>query len=267
MNFRFEPDLTNFDIVNISRRNAAYAEKIITMIVFEPAGQPFRSGIRAAAHELDRRYQLSEPGKRTLDRAVYTAHGKMGCMTPNQYWVPGMLAPMPMMGKYFVYYGVEFLEPRELGRRCVQRMVYEFFSENSGVCRFHRKWVEAIVDEIIAAHYDLALDYKAHQFLLCKDIFDHDGSSVAYWEGERIVDLVWRFLEDWKERGLADPDLDLWVSRFREDKFKAARDFWDEMKAGIIEAFNAGAEAIREIVAPYKAAQNDIMETAKSEKK
>ena len=29
-------------------------------------------------------------------------------MVPNQYWVPGMLSPMPMMGKYFVYYGVEF---------------------------------------------------------------------------------------------------------------------------------------------------------------
>ena len=32
-------------------------------------------------------------------------------MVPNQYWVPGMLSPMPMMGKYFVHYGVEFLTP------------------------------------------------------------------------------------------------------------------------------------------------------------
>ena len=91
-------------------------------------------------------------------------------MVPNQYWVPGMLSPMPMMGKYFVYYGVDFLPPRELGRKCVERMVYELFSENSGVCRFHRKWAEAIVDEIISSHYDFAVDYKTHQFELARQI-------------------------------------------------------------------------------------------------
>jgi len=267
MKFKFSSDVSDFDIVKDSQKNAAYAEKIISMIVFEPEGEPFRQGIRTAAYELDQRYKLTEPGKRTLDRAVFTAHGKAGCMTPNQYWVPGMLAPMPMMGKYFVYYGVEFLAPRELGRRCVQRMVYEFFSENSGVCRFHRKWVEAIVDEIITAHYDLKLDYKTHQFLLCKDIFDHDGTSVVFWEGERIMDMVWRFLEDWKERGLQDPDLDIWITQFRADKAKAARAFWEELRAGIAEAFEQGPGAIPEIVAPYKAASKDIMEPPPPEKK
>jgi glyceraldehyde-3-phosphate dehydrogenase (ferredoxin) len=171
-----------------------------------------------------------------------------------------MLSPMPMMGKYFVYYGVEFVAPRELGRRCVQRMVYEFFSENSGVCRFHRKWVEAIVDEIIAAHYDLTINYKAHQFNICKEIYDHEGPSVVYWEGERIVDMVWKFLEDWDNRGLKDPVFADWLQRFRQDKHQAARDFWEEMRAGINEAFLAGPEAIPEISAPYKAAKLDIME-------
>ena len=111
--------------------------------------------MRAAAKALDARHGLTEPGQRTIDYAVYTAHGEEGCMAPNQYWVPGMFSPMPMMGKYFNYYGVDFLPPQELGRKCVERMVYEFYSENSGVCRFHRKWCEAIVDEIIASHYEL----------------------------------------------------------------------------------------------------------------
>ena len=71
------------------------------------------------------------------------------------------IPPMPMMGKYFTYYGVDFLPPRELGRRSVQRMVYEFFSENSGVCRFHRKWVEAIVDEILAANTEAVEDVRS----------------------------------------------------------------------------------------------------------
>ncbi len=258
--FAFAHKPEEFDIVNDSLRNAQYAEKIIYMILFTEAGAPFRQGIRQAARELDSRYGLSLPGKRTTDRAVFTSHGQNGCMTPNQYWVPGMLAPMPMMGKYFVYYGVEYLPPRELGRRCVHRMVYEFFSENSGVCRFHRKWVEAIIDEIITAHYDLSIDYTAHQFQVVRDIYDHDGASVVYWESERLIDMVWRFLEDWQARGLVDDDLNAWLERFRADKVKAARAFWDEIRAGIQEAVEAGPQAVPEIAPPYRAARLDIME-------
>ena len=117
-------------------------------------------------------------------------------MVPNQYWVPGMLAPMPMMGKYFVYYGLDFLPPRELGKKCVERMVYELFNENSGVCRFHRKWAEVIVDEIISSHYHFPVDYKAHQFELAKQIYELDGGAVVPWESERTVDAVWKYLED-----------------------------------------------------------------------
>ena len=263
MHFAFASKPDDFDIVKDSLRNAQYAQKIITMILFDHAGEPFRQGIRQAAKELDERYGLTEAGKRTIDRAVYTAHGKQGGMTPNQYWVPGMLAPMPMMGKYFVYYGVEFLPPRELGRRCVHRMVYEFFAENSGVCRFHRKWVEAIIDEIITAHYDLRIDYKAHQFSVTRDLFDHDGSSVVFWEGERTIDMIWRFLEDWESRGLKDADLTDWLARFRSDKLEAARDFWDELRAGIDEVFTGSPDSIPEISAPFKAARLDVMEKTK----
>ena len=252
-----------FDVVADSQRNAEYASAILTMILFEPDGEPFRNGIRPAARILDERYHLTEPGKRTIDRAVYTAHGRQGCMTPNQYWVPGMLSPMPMMGKYFVYYGVEFVPPRELGRRNAHRMVYEFFSENSGVCRFHRKWVEAIIDEIITAHYDLKLDYVAHQFQIAKDIFDHDGPTVVQWESERVIDMIFEFLEDWEERGLADPQLHEWLAEFRKDKFKAGQRYWEEILTGIKDAFEAGPSAVPEISAPYKAARLDIMEEKK----
>lgn len=261
--FAFASKPGEFDIVSDSLRNAQYAQQIISMILFEKAGEPFRHGIRFAAKELDRRYGLTDAGKRTIDKAVYTAHGKQGCMTPNQYWVPGMLAPMPMMGKYFVYYGVEFLPPRELGRRCVHRMIYEFFAENSGVCRFHRKWVEAIIDEIITAHYDLRIDYKTHQFTVTRDLFDHDGSSVVFWEGERTIDMIWRFLEDWDTRGLKDASLTEWLERFRSDKHKAAQDYWDEMRAGIDEVFSGSPDSIPEISAPFKAARLDVMEKNK----
>jgi glyceraldehyde-3-phosphate dehydrogenase (ferredoxin) len=260
MRFNFASDPGAFDLEMDSRRNADYAYQALYMMLFDERGAPFRQGIRAAAKILDRRYELTGPGQRTIDRAVFTAHGKQGCMTLNQYWVPGMLSPMPMMGKYFVYYGMDFLPPRELGRKCVERMVYELFSENSGVCRFHRKWAEAIVDEIISYHYEFPVDYKAHQFELARQVYEHDGEGVVPWESERTIDVVWQYLEKWARFGLDDENLREWVVRFRDNKSTAAQAYWEEMRAGIAEAFQAGAEAIPEVVSPYQAAKMDVME-------
>jgi len=229
MAFDFVSDLEAFDLESDSRRNADYAYQVLFIMLFDARGAPFRQGIRTAARFLDARYGLAGPGERTVDRAVFTAHGEQGSMTPNQYWVPGMLSPMPMMGKYFVYYGVDFLRPRDLGRRCVERMVYELFSENSGVCRFHRKWTEAIVDEIISCHYDLPVDYKAHQFELARQIYEREGGGVLPWESERTVDIIWQYLEKWDRLGLDDEDLHKWVARFRAGKWASARAYWEEV--------------------------------------
>jgi glyceraldehyde-3-phosphate dehydrogenase (ferredoxin) len=251
-----------FDVVADSMSNAVYAQKIVEMILFADAGEVFRQGIRVAARVLDQQTPavVNGPSSKFNASAVYNAHGASGCMTPNQYWVPGMLAPMPMMGKYFVYYGIDYVPPRELGKKCVERMVYELFSENTGVCRFHRKWVEAIVDEIIEAHYKYPVDYKSHQFDVAKQIYDAEGSSAVFWESERTVDILWQFLEKWERHGLAEDSLHQWVQRFRQDKWSAAREFWNEIQAGIAEAFTAGPESIPEVSAPYQAARLDVME-------
>jgi glyceraldehyde-3-phosphate dehydrogenase (ferredoxin) len=261
MHFAFASNSTMFDRVADSRRNADYALKIAALVCCAPAGEVFRQGIRQAAKLLDERYGFTKIGERTIDRAVFNAHGAGGSMTPNQYWVPGMFSPMPMMGKYFVYYGLEYIPPRELGQRCVERMVYELFCENSGVCRFHRKWVEAIVDEIIEAHYKIKLDYKAHQFARAKQIYDNDGDQVVFWESERTVDVIWQYLEKWEHFGLQDDTLHSWVKRFREDKWSAAHAYWEELRGGIADAFAAGATSIPEVSAPYQAAKLDIMES------
>lgn len=260
MNFSFASAPEEFDVVRDSAENAYYAQEIASMMIFGKEGQIFRQGLRVAARELDERYGLDQVGSRTIDRAVYTAHGKSGCMAPNQYWVPGMLSPMPMMGKYFVYYGVDYLPPRELGRRCVERMVYELFSENSGVCRFHRKWVETIIDEIISAHYHFPVDYKAHQFQLAKGIYGQEGEVVVFWESERTIDVIYHYLEKMQQFGLKDDNLDNWLHEFRVDKPTAARKYWEQIRAGILEGFSDGAGEIPEIVAPYQAARLDVME-------
>jgi glyceraldehyde-3-phosphate dehydrogenase (ferredoxin) len=260
MCFDFASETTEFDLIKDSRRNAAYAQKIAYMVLFEKAGEVFRSGIRSAALALDEKYHLVEPGQRIIDKAVFLSHGKQGGLTPNQYWVPGMLSPMPVMGKYFVYYGFDYLPPRLLGQRCVERMVYELFSENTGVCRFHRKWVEAIVDEIISAHYQFPVDYKAHQYDLSRQIYEADKDQSVFWEGERTIDIIWQYLEKWDRLGLKDPDLETWIQRFREDRWGAAQAYWEEIQAGIKKAFQSGAESIPDVVAPYQAAKLDVME-------
>lgn len=265
MKFSFASNSADFDLVNDSRRNASYAQKIAEMILFEEVGKPFRQGIRVAADELDKRYGLVQPGARTIDRAVFNAHGESGSMTPNQYWVPGMFSPMPMMGKYFVYYGFDYLPPHELGQRCVERMVYELFSENTGVCRFHRKWVEAIVDEIISAHYHFPINYKAHQYELAQRIFLQDIKQVPShpWQSERTIDIIWQYLEKWARLELKEPSLYEWLNRFRQDKWAASRDYWQEIYSGIQQAFAAGANQIPDVVAPFQAAKLDVMEKSK----
>jgi len=245
MNFKFTADSAAFDVVAASARNADYAQKIVDAILFEPACEPFRQGIRCAAHELDKRY-----GIRSIDRAVFLSHGEQGCMTPNQYWVPGMLSPMAMMGKYYVYYGNDFLPPRELGKKDVERMVYELFNDNTGICRFHRKWAETISDEILQAHYGLDVDYKAHQFNLAKAIYEREFPKALPWESERRADLVHTYLLQWQANGLDNPGLTAWLKRFAEDKPAAARAYWQEIYAGIEEGFNDGAAKIPDALSP-----------------
>ena len=245
MNFRFTTDQRDFNLVEDSQRNAAYAIAIIDGILFAPTCAEFRNGLRLAAAALDEKYGIN-----SRDRAVYLANGEAGYMVPNQYWVPGMFSPMPVMGKYYVHYEVEYLPPEELGRKNVERMTYELFNDNSGICRFHRKWAEVITDEILVAHYDLEVDYKAHQFELARAIFEQEKEKAVPWESARIADLIMGFLQQMERDGFSHPDLMDWLDRFAEDKVTAARAYWEHIHKGIVQAFADGSEAIQNKLSP-----------------
>jgi glyceraldehyde-3-phosphate dehydrogenase (ferredoxin) len=232
MKFRFTSSLEEFDLVQDSMRNGLYAMALIDALLFDPRGEPFRLGIRNAAYELDHRYHCN-----TVDRAVFMANGDDGYMVPNQYWVPGMLSPMPIMGKYYLYYGPEFLNPEELGRRNVERMVMELINDNGGICRFHRRWAEQITGEILQSHYNLDVDFKARQFELAKAIYAREGSKSQPWASERIADMLLGFLKHWRDNGLQNPELDDWLERFQTDKKAAMRDFWQAIYQGQKKAF------------------------------
>jgi glyceraldehyde-3-phosphate dehydrogenase (ferredoxin) len=123
-------------------------------------------------------------------------------------------------------------------------MTYELFSDNSGICRFHRKWAELITDEILTAHYNLNVDYKAHQFNLAQSIYNRECTKAVPWESTRLADLILGYLEHWELGGLKDSQLEFWLSEFRKDKVAAAHAYWQAIQRGIAEAFAAGAEAI-----------------------
>jgi glyceraldehyde-3-phosphate dehydrogenase (ferredoxin) len=245
MRFDFKDNASDFELVEDSRANAEYAHAVIYAILTDERCEIFRQGIRTAAQALDKTY-----GIRSMDRAVYIANGETGHMVPNQYWTPGMFSSMPMMGKYYVYYGGEFIPPYQLGRKHVERMTYELFTDNSGICRFHRKWSEVITDEILQAHYGLDVDYKAHHFKLAKVIYDREQLKATPWESERIIDLVQGFLEQWEEYGLKNAELEDWLARFRKNKLTAALQFWSEIQRGVADAFADGPDLIPDMLSP-----------------
>jgi glyceraldehyde-3-phosphate dehydrogenase (ferredoxin) len=116
------------------------------------------------------------------------------------------------------------------------------------------------VDEIIASHYDIPLDYKKHQFNVVKAICEHEIDGVAFWESERTVDIVQGYLESWERLELKDPALQEWLQRFRADKWAAARDYWEQVRAGIVETLETGAELLPDKHPEHKAATMDVME-------
>ncbi len=242
---QFTADKTKFDLVRDSWRNARYAVAVIDTILFDPRAALFRQGIRAAARELDRRYPETRPSR----VAVYLAHGENGHMVPNQYWVPGMGSPMPIMGKYYVDYSSGFTSPEDLGRKNVARMVYEIMSDNGGLCRFHRKWGEPMLGILVNGRFGLSVDYKRHHYALAQQINAREGQKGHPWETERMGQMFLAFLKYW---GGEDPQGELaqWIAEAEKDPLGAAQAFWHKIKAGQDAAFAEGPQAIPDALTP-----------------
>lgn len=204
---RFTAERDEFDVVQDSMINARYALGVIQALLHHPAAQLFRKGIRSAAHALNQRYPQTRPG----ERAVFLSHGKAGSMVPNQYYVPGMASPMPIMGKYYVFYGANVLTPEELGKRNVERMVYELFNDNVGMCRFHRQWAEPLMSEIAKGMLGLGVDFKQHHFELARQINAHETAKSVPWETERMADMFANYIRWLAEDNTSVDKLAPWV--------------------------------------------------------
>ena len=138
------------------------------------------------------------------------------------------------MGKYFMYYGDDFIPPRELGRQDATRFKQELIIDNMGMCRFHRKWAEEMIPEVMDSLFGLKDEFLKKISRAAARI--NSRNSSTFWESERNFDYIYYFLKRKKEvDGIDDPELDRWIAAFEEDKHEAALSFWYEIHKGIQE--------------------------------
>jgi len=202
----------NFHIESDSMHNAVLGIGILDAIVKKQGLLNMEDGARRLARHLAR-----ERGKEILDLFVYSAFGRRGWMVPNQYWTPGVLSPIPIMGKYYMYYGEDSLPPRELGRRNAERFKKELTLDNIGFCRFHRNWAEDMVPEIVDSLYGLKKEFLQNISMTASRINSRNAS--VFWESERNFDYIYTFMKRRQfVEGDSDPELLKWIEYFEREK-------------------------------------------------
>lgn len=223
-------DHADFDLEADSMHNADLGAELIDAILEKRGILDFSEGIRRWGRTV-----RNSKGIDVLSRCLYNAFGRKGWMVPNQYWTPGVLAPMAITGKYYMHYGADYLPPRELGRACARRLLAELGMDNAGVCRFHRAWAEEMMPEVFGSLYAGKDAYLKAIAMSATRINSRNAGMV--WESGLNADFVRTFLErrrDVERDG--HPDLLHWIERFEKDKEDAALDYWFEIRKGIDES-------------------------------
>ena len=156
-------------------------------------------------------------------------------MVPNQYWAPGVLSPMPIMGKYYMHYGADFIPPRELGRKNAERFRQELVLDNMGICRFHRNWAEEMMPDIVESLYGKKKEFLESIAITASRI--NSRNSAIFWESGRNADYIHTFLKRKRDvEKSADPELIRWIESFDRDRKEASLEFWYEIHKGIHES-------------------------------
>ena len=215
----------SFDVVAHSMHNARIAMALLDEMAKPDSLINLIEGARKYARQLARK-----KGKAVLDNFLYVAFARHGWMVPNQYWTPGVLSPMAIMGKYYMNYGKAFIPPRELGRENAKRMVAELLLDNLGICRFHRAWAEDMMPDVIDKLFGKKELFLRAVKLTASRINSRNAS--IFWEGEINTDFILSFLEKQKQEGNTSAELEHWLEKFNKNKQDAALDFWYEIHKG-----------------------------------
>jgi glyceraldehyde-3-phosphate dehydrogenase (ferredoxin) len=222
-------DIKNFDVVNDSMHNAKIGMEILDAVIERKGAMNLTAGARKLSRRLS-----GEKNKEILNKLVCVGFARNGWMIPNQYWTPGALSPMAIMGKYFMYYGEDFVPPRKLGQKDAERFKKELILDNTGMCRFHRQWAEEMIPEVMESLFGMQEQFLKKISRAAARI--NSRNSSVFWESERNFDFIYYFLKRKKEVDkVSDPELDKWIAAFEKDRHEAALSFWYEIHKGIQE--------------------------------
>ena len=214
-----------FDVVDDSMHNANIAMQLLDEIAKPDSKINLMEGARKYARNLARNHD-----SRIMDLFVFNSFARHGWIVPNQYWTPGVLSPMSIMGKYYMNYGKEFIEPRELGRENARRMIQELMIDNLGICRFHRAWAEDLMPDIIDKLFGDKEGFLKSIELTASRI--HSRNASIFWESDRNADFIQTFIEKKIREGDKSKALMEWHKKFNENKQEAALEFWYEIHKG-----------------------------------
>ncbi|AEH07251.1 aldehyde ferredoxin oxidoreductase N-terminal domain-containing protein [Methanothermococcus okinawensis] len=192
---------TDDDILKNSQYNAELAVKLANIIAFKKneLAKILSLGKRKASKILNDKFKDRLMTKNAdkfnyekfEDFGVYIPFGDNGEISPTQYWAIGNFMPYLIQGKYLTYYQCgEFLEPEELAKLSVERVIMEITIEDLGICRFHRKWIYPIIKPLLKEITDVDLDSTIKE--LIKDICEYDKKIgyPPYIESQRVKDLI-----------------------------------------------------------------------------
>ncbi|OFZ51274.1 MAG: aldehyde ferredoxin oxidoreductase [Bdellovibrionales bacterium RIFOXYB1_FULL_37_110] len=222
-------DLENFDIIKDSLHNCNLAIELVDSILRKNGGIDLSQGARKFGRKLSK-----QKGINILDHFLFTANARNGWMVPNQYWTPGVLSPMPIMGKYYNFYGYEYMPPRVLGQVNADRMIKEIMVDNAGMCRFHRTWAENMMPEIIDKLFQKGEEYKKRARETASRINGRNSSSL--WESQLNINFIIAYLKRQKEvEKVSSVDLDNWIKKFNDNPKEASIEYWFEIRKGIHE--------------------------------
>lgn len=236
-NVNFDPD--RFELKD-SFEHAKIVRKIAEIVAYKKNnfGKILGYGIRVASREFDRKFRdrARKAGLLFKDIANYVPYGENGCIAPCQYWVPGFYIQIPIQGKFLTYYGQDFNTPEKLGEIAADRAVKELFSENTGICRFHRKWSEKAVEILLERGCGIKVNYYQHCRKLLQEILNYDEKAnvePVLWESKRTIDVIRTYINEVANVFGKNPETDYWARKFEENYIGAAMEYWEKLLKGV----------------------------------
>ncbi|MEM1662216.1 MAG: aldehyde ferredoxin oxidoreductase N-terminal domain-containing protein [Desulfurococcaceae archaeon] len=210
--------------VEFSKRNAELAVELVEKIAW--GRNPIlrligEKGLRSACKVLNILFEerVSKLNTSFNDLAVYAVFGEEGHITPNYYYTVGMIAPLPVLGRYWTLYKGVFIDPEDMAQQCYERAVKELGVDNACFCRFHRGWVEPVIDKLYEVMGINGYESRVREtYKLIAKYQKLAGSEPMFWDSKKTIDIVVRSAFDYRN--------EKWMNEFSKREVDAVKDWW-----------------------------------------